>query len=399
MKILPQIKGVVARSAHPSGCKQAILNQIESVKTFAAPLIDEPLPKKVLILGGSSGFGLASRIALAFGQAQADTLSVSFERGPSDKGVGSAGWYNNVYFKELATQEGRIATNIIGDAFSPEIRKQVIDTIQTQFGGQVDLIVYSLATGVRPGANGELLRSSIKPIGESLTGASISFENDQWMEETLEPASEQEIEQTRMVMGGDDWRNWIDELINADAIAPGAQSVAFSYIGPESTHAIYHQGTLGRAKVDLHQASHAINLKLAPFGGGAYAAVCKALVTKASVFIPTFAPYVIALYQAMKEQGVHETPIQQMLRLYNHKLYPNVELDNERLIRVDEFELDEKVQARVNDLLAQLNADNFAQLGDYAGFKGEFMQLNGFDIEGVDYEEEFSMEALSKLTP
>ncbi|GAM66260.1 paraquat-inducible protein B [Vibrio sp. JCM 19236] len=219
------------------------------------------------------------------------------------------------------------------------------------------------------------------------------------VEHTLEPASSDEIESTRRVMGGEDWQEWIDTLINADAIGSNARSIAFSYIGPESTHAIYHQGTLGRAKVDLHQASHAVNLKLAPFGGSAYAAVCKALVTKASVFIPTFAPYVISLYRAMKELGVHETPIEQMIRLYQDKLYPEAIVDGERLIRVDDFELSEQVQARVSEIMPNLTADNFMQLGDYQGFKQEFMQLNGFELDGVDYEQEFTLEDLAKLTP
>ncbi|WP_261818240.1 enoyl-ACP reductase FabV [Vibrio gallicus] len=397
MKIEPIVKGVVARSAHPLGCKQAILNQIKAVDSANDVLDQSILPKRVLVLGGSSGFGLASRIALAFGAAQADTISVSYEKGPSDKGVGTAGWYNNIYFKQSAQQAHRKAININGDAFAQDIRKQVIQAIKEEFDGQVDLIIYSLATGARPGANGELWRSAIKPIGESLTGASITFDSEQWLESTLAPATEQEIYETQKVMGGEDWANWIDELINADVIAKGAQSIAFSYIGPSSTHATYHQGTLGRAKVDLHQTSHAINLKLAPFAGSAYAVVCKALVTKASVYIPTFAPYVIALYKAMKEQGVHETPIEQMIRLFNAHLYPSPRVDQERLIRIDDLELNPRVQTRVDQILSELTKHNFKLLGDYKGFKQEFMQLNGFEIEGVDYEHEFDLEQLIAL--
>ncbi|GEA50396.1 enoyl-[acyl-carrier-protein] reductase [NADH] 2 [Vibrio inusitatus NBRC 102082] len=397
MKIEPIIKGVVARSAHPAGCEQAIKNQIAFVSR--SKMITQG-PKRVLILGGSSGFGLASRIALTFGGAKADTLAVSFERGPSEKGVGSAGWYNNIYFKQQANKVGSKAINIIGDAFSETIRQQVIDTIQQQFDGKVDLIVYSLATGVRPKPNSdEMWHSAIKPIGETLTGASVNIEHDSWHESELPPASDQEILDTQKVMGGEDWESWIDFLINHDAIAPQCQTIAFSYIGPQCTHAIYHQGTLGRAKVDLHQTSHALNLKLAAFNGGAYACVCKALVTKASVFIPTFSPYVLALYRSMKDQRLHETCIEQMQRLFNSKLYPAPVVDGERLIRMDEWELKESVQRQVAQILPKLNETNFKQLGDYQGFKAEFMQLNGFDIEDVDYEQEYSLNELKSLTP
>ncbi|MEZ9629188.1 enoyl-ACP reductase FabV [Vibrio breoganii] len=397
MKIEPIIKGVVARSAHPAGCEQAIKNQIEYVSSSKA--ITEG-PKSVLILGGSSGFGLASRIALTFGGAKADTIAVSFERGPSEKGVGSAGWYNNIYFKQQAEMVGSKAVNIIGDAFSDKVRQQVIDTIRQEFDGKVDLIVYSLATGVRPKPNSdEMWHSAIKPIGEPLKGASISFEHDSWLESELPPATEQEIIDTQKVMGGEDWQSWVDFLINHDAIAPQCQTIAFSYIGPECTHAIYHQGTLGRAKVDLHQTSHALNLKLAAFDGGAYASVCKALVTKASVFIPTFSPYVLALYKSMKDQGLHETCIEQMQRLFNSKLYPTSIVDGERLIRVDDWELKESVQQQVAEILPKLNEANFKQLGDYQGVKTEFMQLNGFNIDGVDYDQEYSLETLKSLTP
>ncbi|GAD80081.1 enoyl-ACP reductase FabV [Vibrio ezurae] len=397
MKIEPIINGVVARTAHPGGCEQSIKNQVAYV-SHATPIKNGP--KRVLILGGSSGFGLAARIALTFGGCKADTIAVSFERGPSEKGVGSAGWYNNIYFKQQAEATGATAVNIIGDAFSDAVRQQVLDAINTQFNGQVDLIIYSLATGVRPKPDSdEMWRSSIKPIGEPLTGASIRLEDDSWQETVLCAATEQEVSDTQKVMGGEDWQSWVDLLINHNAIAPSCQSIAFSYIGPECTHPIYHQGTLGRAKVDLHQTSHALNLKLAPFNGGAYACVCKALVTKASVFIPTFAPYVLALYKTMKAQGLHETCIEQMQRLFNSKLYPNPIVDAERLIRVDDWELQDSVQQQVAHLLPQLNSSNFTKLGDYQGFKREFLQLNGFAIDGVDYQQQYSLAQLQALRP
>ncbi|MDA0148484.1 enoyl-ACP reductase FabV [Vibrio sp. LaRot3] len=396
MIIKPEIHGVVARSAHPLGCEQAVLKQIEYVKS-AEPIKDGP--KRVLIIGASSGFGLATRIALAFGGAEADTIGVSFERGPSEKGVGSAGFYNNLYFKKHAEVEGRIAVNIQGDAFSKEIKEEVIEAIETYFEGEVDLIIYSVASGVRPNyQTGEIWRSAIKPIGEAVSGASVMLDNEQWIESSLEPASEAEIEGTLKVMGGEDWEAWVDTLINAESVAQGCQTVAFSYIGPELTHPIYLDGTLGRAKVDLHQTSHSLNLKLANFDGGAYASVCKALVTKASVFIPGLTPYLLALYQVMKQKGTHEGCIEQMQRLFNSKLYGqvNVPVDGERLIRIDDLELDADTQQQVSQLLSQMDQNNFVQLGDYAGFKQEFMQLNGFEFDQIDYTQPVDLEKIIK---
>lgn len=399
MQIEPLIQGVVARSAHPYGCRASIKEQIEYVKQ--APQIKNG-PKRVLIIGASSGFGLAARIALTFGGAEADTIGVSFERGPSDKGVGSAGWYNNIFFKEEAIHHGRTAVNIVGDAFSDSVRSQVIEAIETYFEGEVDLVIYSLATGVRPKPESEeFWRSVIKPIGESVTGASIMLENDQWVESTLAPATEEEAEATIKVMGGEDWESWIDTLINSESVAKGCKTIAFSYMGPEVTHPIYLDGTLGRAKVDLHQTSHALNMKMANFGGAAYATVCKALVTKASVFIPALSPYLLALYRVMKEKGTHERCIEQMQRLFTTKLYDQnkVPVDGERLIRIDDLELDPQVQEEVSALLEQMDADNFADIGDYNGFKDEFMKLNGFNFEGVDYAQDISMKTLKALKP
>ncbi|MEZ9252163.1 enoyl-ACP reductase FabV [Vibrio cyclitrophicus] len=399
MLIEPIIKGVVAKSAHPLGCQEAVKQQIKFVKS--APQIKDG-PKRVLILGASSGFGLASRIALTFGGANADTIGVSFERGPNEKSLGTAGWYNNIYFKKEAEREQRTAINIVGDAFSKETRAQVVEAIETYFEGEVDLIVYSLAAGVRPKPDSdEFWRSAIKPIGESVTGATISLQHDNWVTNTLEAATEEEAESTLKVMGGEDWENWIDELINAESIAPGCKTIAFSYVGPEVTHPIYLDGTLGRAKIDLHQTSHALNLELANFDGNAYATVCKALVTKASVFIPGLNPYLLALYKVMKEKETHEGCIQQMQRLFSSKLYgqSKVPLDGERLIRMDDWELDLETQAHVAELLDVMDGNNFQTLGDYKGFKEEFLQLNGFAQPSVDYNQKLNTEDFIKLKP
>ncbi|MEZ9763694.1 enoyl-ACP reductase FabV [Vibrio splendidus] len=399
MLIEPIIKGVVAKSAHPLGCQEAVKQQIKFVKS--APQIKDG-PKRVLIIGASSGFGLAARIAVTFGGAKADTIGVSFERGPNEKSLGSAGWYNNIYFKKEAEREQRTAINIVGDAFSQETRSHVVEAIETYFEGEVDLIIYSLAAGVRPKPNSdELWRSAIKPIGESVTGATISLEHDNWVTNTLAAATEEEAESTLKVMGGEDWEHWIDELINAESIAPGCKTIAFSYVGPEVTHPIYLDGTLGRAKIDLHQTSHALNLELANFGGNAYATVCKALVTKASVFIPGLSPYLIALYKVMKEKETHEGCIQQMQRLFSSKLYgqSKVPLDGERLIRMDEWELDPETQAHVTELLEAMDENNFQMIGDYQGFKEEFLQLNGFAQPSVDYKAKLNTENFINLKP
>jgi len=400
MIIEPVIKGVVARTAHPEGCKQAVVSQIEYVKSHAQI---ESGPKKVLILGASSGFGLASRIALTFGGAKADTIGVSFERGPSEKGVGTAGWYNNIYFREQAEQEGYIAKNFVGDAFSPQVRQQVADYIRDEFGGQVDLVVYSLATGVRPNQEtGDLWRSCLKTVGESFSGQTVNIEQDSLYNSVLEPASEQEIQATEKVMGGEDWQEWIDFLLEQDVLAKGAKTVAYSYIGPKATYPIYHQGTLGIAKQHLHATSNTLNQQLSAIGGEAYVSVCKALVTKASVFIPAFSPYILCLFKVMKKHGLHEDCIEQMQRMYSERLYPvngPVVVDEQRLIRVDDWELREDIQVEVAELMVQMNADNFSEIGDYQGYKQAFLQLNGFAQPGVDYGQKVDVQALTELQP
>lgn len=393
MKIVPIIDGVIAKTAHPIGCQKFIDNQIQYVKRC------QPIkqgPKRVLILGASSGFGLAARIALTFGGAQADTIGVSFERGPSDKGIGSAGWYNNIYFKQRAEQDQRLAINIIGDAFSSHVQEAVVEAIETYFEGEVDLVIYSLASAMRPKGNGEFWRSSIKPIGKSVTGVNIDIATQQWQECELAAASDDEVDATIKVMGGEVWEQWIDRLINSESVSPQFKTIAFSYIGPDITHPIYLDGTLGRAKIDLHQTSHALNLKLNQIGGSAYATVCKALVTKASVFIPGLSPYLLALYKVMKNKGNHEECIEQMQRLFADKLYgqPQVPVDNERLIRMDDWELQHDVQTEVMALLSQMNKGNFKRLGDFDGYYNSFLNLNGFGLEGVDYSSDLDLAKL-----
>ncbi|TOK18528.1 trans-2-enoyl-CoA reductase [Vibrio parahaemolyticus] len=399
MIIEPVIKGVVARTAHPVGCHQAVLNQISYVKNALQQVTG---PKKVLVLGASSGFGLASRISLAFGGSKADTIGVSFERGTSDKGVGTAGWYNNIYFRQEAEKEGLIAKNFVGDAFSTEMRQQVIDYIKNEFGGQVDLVVYSLATGVRPNPEtGELWRSSIKTSGEPIVGPTINIELNQLETMEVGQATPEEMESTIKVMGGEDWNSWIDILSDSGVLAHGCKTVAYSYVGPEVTYPIYHHGTLGRAKAHLHQTADDLNHKLNALGGEAYVSVCKALVTKASVFIPAFSPYILSLFKVMKEKGTHEGCIEQMQRLFSERLYGQsvVPVDDSRLIRIDDWELDTKVQQEVKLLMDKMTADNFQNVGDYEGYKLDFMQLNGFGFDEVDYHTDVNIEELALLQP
>ncbi|MDD7912149.1 trans-2-enoyl-CoA reductase family protein [Pseudovibrio exalbescens] len=399
MIIESKIDGVVARTCHPLGCKQAVLDQIAFVE--GAPQIIGG-PKKVLILGASSGYGLASRISLAFGGCAADTIGVSFERGPNDKGIGTAGWYNNVFFREEAERKGLIAKNFVGDAFSPQMRADVIDFIRSEFGGTVDMVIYSLATGVRPDPEtGERMRSTIKPLGDPVSGTTINLEHDRLDEMTLPPATEQEVQDTVRVMGGEDWRDWISELADAGVLAKGCATLAYSYVGPEFTYEIYHDGTLGHAKAHLHATADQITEMLKPVGGQAHVAVCKALVTKASVFIPTFSPYITVLFRVMKEKGLHEGCIEQMQRMFVEKIYgpEGYIVDDENLLRLDDWELRADVQAEAKELLSQITPENFAEIGDYAGYKQEFLALNGFGLENVDYTQEVDPEALKGLQP
>ena len=395
MIIHPQIQGCVARNCHPIGCRAAVAQQIAGVR--AAGHFNGP--KRVLVLGASSGFGLASRIALTFG-AGADTVGVSFERGPSDKGLGSAGWYNNIWFRQAAEQEGRIAVNLIGDAFSDAMRQQAVETIRQQLR-QVDLVVYSLASGIRVLADGTQVRSVLKTTGQPFSGWGLDLEHDTLVQQSLAPASPEEIHDTVTVMGGEDWQLWLQALQQADCLAPGAQTVAYSYIGPESTYPIYRDGTIGYAKEHLHATAETINLQLAQLGGHAWVSVCKALVTKASAYIPVLPVYLGLLMGVMKERGVHEGCIEQMRRLFADKMYgpQGVVADGNRLIRMDDHELDPAVQAAVSALWSKVTPDNFQALGDFAGLKRDFMQLNGFELAEVDYGAPVNVASLTELVP
>lgn len=383
--IEPSIQGVIARNSHPAGCAAFLRSWAARCKAPASNLTLSAGPR-VLVLGASSGYGLALRTVLLQEYA-ARTLGVAYERGPSGQYSGSAGWHLSAAFAELAAEQGLPGETLMLDAFAPASRQTVIETIRRDFG-QVDLVVYSLAAGQRT-VDGRKVRSAIKPAGAPYQGYQLDLATDQLQPVTLEPASSQEMADTVTVMGGEDWQQWMTALQEADVLAPGARSVAFSYIGPASTWPLYRDGTLGQAKADLHQRAQQINAQLQTLGGGAWVVVAKALVTKASIFIPGMAPYLMALYAVMKEQGVHEDCLDQMQRLCHSQLFAEqVHTDSDQLIRLDDWELAEPVQQAVDARLALLNPDNFMQYGDYQGVKQEFLAMNGFGIAGVDYSDE-----------
>ncbi|WP_073580479.1 trans-2-enoyl-CoA reductase family protein [Vibrio quintilis] len=378
------IEGVVAKQAHPAGCEQFILRQIQYAQS--ASQIQHG-PKRVLILGSSSGLGLAARIALTFGGAGAKTIGVSLDTQPRAEKSGNAGYYNNLYFKQYAEKAGYEAINIQGDVFSQTTKDEVIEAIETYFDGEVDLIIYSIASGKRKQPDqDEYWRAVLKPTTQSVTCPEINFATDLCHETTIKPATEDEIHATLKVMGGEAWESWVDTLINSESIAPGCQTIAFSYVGSPLTYPIYLNGTLGMAKVDLHQTSHALNLKLANFDGGAYAVVCKALMTRASVCIPGLLPYLMMLSKVLDQRGTNENCNQQMQRLFTDKLYgpQDIQVDSERLIRLDEYELSPQVQESVRMLLHEMRTEKLTQQNYYHKMKAEFMQLNGFGWQQSD---------------
>lgn len=390
MKVEMKLKGNMARSVNPYGCKQEVLNQINYVKAQG----DYEGPKKVLVLGASSSYGLASRITAAFGS-HADTIGVSFERGPKDESMlGTAGWYNNIFFREFAEQEGLIAKNFIGDAFSLEMKEEVIKYIKESFGGKVDMLVYSLAAPKRTDyKTGITYSSALKPIGQEVSGENINLEKEELFTQVVEPATEEEIEGTVKVMGGEDWEWWIELLKEADCLAEGFKTVLYSYIGPKVTHAFYHDGSLGVAKEQAEESSKRINENIRELNGQSLICVSKAVTTKASVVIPILPKYLICLYKVMKEQGIHETPIMHKDRIFRTMLYGNeANYDEKGRLRPDSWELSDDVQRKVNDLMAQLTPQNFkSDLTEYQLFKKEFFNLNGFEVEGntineVDFE-------------
>lgn len=389
------IRGNVALGVNPIGCKQEVLNQIDFVKNKGT----YDGPKKVLIIGASSSYGLASRISLAFG-AGADTIGVSFEKGPRNKrSLGTPGWYNNIAFREAAEKEGLIAKNFVEDAFSNETKQAVIDYIKNEFGGKVDLVVYSLASGRRTDPEtGETYTSVIKAINEPVVGPNIDMQKQEYYTQTLEPATEQEIADTVKVMGGEDWVLWMEALKEADVLADGVLTTNYSYLGTELNHDYYGGGTLGQAKADCDVKASEIDALLADIGGKAQIVVATAVTTKASSVIPFFPVYCLGLYKVMEEKGTHETPIMHIHRIYQDMIYGDKpEYDDEGRLRPDSWELDSDTQAKTKALIEQINGDNFnTDMTAYDLFFKEFSILNGFMVDNYE-EKEVTLEDLQAL--
>lgn len=384
MIIKPKVRGFICTTTHPVGCEQNIREQIDATRAQGLDKVSGP--KKVLVIGASSGYGLAARITAAFGYG-ADTLGVFFEKPGTEKRTGTAGWYNSAAFDKLAKQEGLYSKSINGDAFSHEARGKAIELIKQDMG-EVDLVVYSLASPVRKlPDSGEVKRSSLKPIGETYRATAIDTNKDAIIEAEVEPATQQEIDDTIMVMGGEDWELWMDALDKAGVLAEGARSVAFSYIGTEITWPIYWHGALGRAKEDLDRAATAIDDKLKQSGGSANVAVLKSVVTQASAAIPVMPLYIAMVYRIMKEKGLHEGTIDQLNRLFGDKLYgDDNSTDEVGRVRLDDWELRDDVQQACKDLWPLVTTDNLFEITDYAGYKHEFLKLFGFERDDVDYE-------------
>lgn len=382
MIIEPRMRGFICTTSHPKGCEQNVKNQIEYIKS-KGPIAGA---KKVLVIGASTGFGLASRITSAFGS-DAATIGVFFEKAPSEGKTASPGWYNSAAFENEAHKAGLYAKSINGDAFSNEIKRQTLDLIKADLG-QIDLIIYSLASPVRMHpVTGVLHRSVLKPIGSTFTNKTVDFHSGKVSEISIEPCSGDDIENTVAVMGGEDWGMWIDALKAENLLAPGATTVAYSYIGPSLTEAVYRKGTIGRAKDHLEATAFAITNSLAGIDGKAFVSVNKALVTQASSAIPVIPLYISLLYKIMKEEGIHEGCIEQIQRLYQERLYTGneVPVDESGRIRIDDLEMRADVQEKVAKLWIEAVTENLSEMGDLEGYRKDFYNLFGFDVEGVDY--------------
>ncbi|ECD4469497.1 trans-2-enoyl-CoA reductase family protein [Salmonella enterica subsp. enterica serovar Kisangani] len=384
MIIKPKVRGFICTNAHPQGCAANVQEQIAFTKA-KGPVAGAP--KKVLVLGCSTGFGLASRITAAFGGG-ADTLGVCFEKEPSESKTATAGYYNTSAFHDAANAAGLYAETINGDAFSDACKAQVIETLKNGIG-KVDLVIYSLASPRRTDPKtGEVYNSVLKPIGKSYTSKNLNTDTLKISDITIEPASDEEIANTVKVMGGEDWELWIDALKQADLLDDNFKTVAYTYLGDKLTWPIYGKATIGKAKEDLDRAARELSAK---HGGNARVAVLKAVVTQASSAIPVMPLYLAILFKVMKEQGTHEGCIEQIQRLFTECLYSNTpRLDDGNRYRVDELELAPAVQRKVEEIWEQVTEANLFELTDFEGYKAEFLRLFGFGFASVDYEAETS---------
>ncbi len=385
MLIEPRMRGFICLTAHPKGCAQNISNQVAYIKK-KGPVEG---PKKVLVIGASTGFGLASRITSAFASGAA-TIGVYFEKPPAEGKTASPGWYNTAAFEEQAQAAGLYAKSINGDAFSNEIKQKTLNLIKKDLG-QVDLVIYSLASPVRTHpVTGITHKSVLKPIGVTFKNKTVDFHTGIVSEITIAPSQDGDVENTVAVMGGEDWAMWMDALKKENLLAPGVVTVAYSYIGPHLTEAVYRKGTIGRAKDHLEATAFSITETLAPVNGHAYVSVNKALVTQASSAIPVIPLYISLLYKIMKQEGTHEGCIEQIQRLFKERLYANgaVPTDAQGRIRIDDWELRDDVQQKVDALWQQASTETLPALGDLDGYKTDFYNLFGFKVDGINYTED-----------
>jgi enoyl-[acyl-carrier protein] reductase / trans-2-enoyl-CoA reductase (NAD+) len=395
--IQPKVRGFICTTAHPGGCAANVEEQIAITKASGS-FADGP--KKVLVIGSSTGYGLASRITAAFGHG-ADTLGVFFEKPSSETKTGTAGWYNAFAFEKLAREAGLFAKSINGDAFANETREKAIEIIRNEMGGKVDLVVYSLASPVRKlpegttmGEPGTVVRSALKTVGEVFKASSIDTNKNEVVEATVEPATEQEKKDTVTVMGGEDWALWIDALAKAGVLADHATTIAYSYIGTETTWPMYRRGTLGLAKEHLERTAHELAGRHGDLHLRSYVGVLKSVVTQASSAIPVIPLYVSMVFKIMKAKGLHEGCIEQINRLFHDRLYRTdgkpAETDPEGRVRLDDWELRDDVQAECKALWPNVTTANLWDETDYAGYKHEFIKLFGFEAKGIDYDADIS---------
>ncbi len=389
MIIEPKVRGFICTNAHPVGCAAHVREQIDYVQARGQI---EGGPKNVLVIGASTGYGLASRISAAFGSGAA-TLGVFFEKPGTETRTGSAGYYNSAAFHAEARKAGLYAESLNGDAFSDELKAETIAKIKEDLG-QVDLVVYSLASPRRTDPKtGITYNSTLKPIGQAVTRKTLDTNKDLVHEVTIEPATDEEIDNTVKVMGGEDWELWVDALQDAGVMTPDCKTVAYTYIGKEITWPLYGNATIGKAKEDLDRAGHAIHEKLSKTGGEARVAVLKAVVTQASSAIPIMPLYLALLFKLMKEKGVHEGCIEQVYGLFDECIYgANAQLDDQGRWRMDGKELDENIQKEVERLWDMVTTENLNELSDYRGYQKEFLKLFGFGVDGVDYSADVSPE-------
>ncbi|MEI0526148.1 trans-2-enoyl-CoA reductase family protein [Brachyspira murdochii] len=389
MVVEPKILNNICITAHPLGCAKEVEKQINYVKS--QPKVKSNV-KNALILGASGGYGLASRIAISYGLG-AKTLSVSFEKAATERRTATPGWYNNEAFSSFAEKDGVKDKNLILDAFLNASKEEVIKEAKSFFNGEkIDLVIYSLAAPVRTDeATGTVYRSSLKPIGKKYNGIGVDFITEELLEVSIDPANEDDIKSTVKVMGGEDWKLWTDALLNADLLAENAINVAYSYIGPEMTKAVYREGTIGKAKDHLEATAHELDKEMQEkVKGHAYVSVNKAVVTRSSAVIPTVPLYIGILFKVMQKKGIHEGCIEQMYRLISEKLFNGgeVPVDSDNRIRLDDWELREDVQKEVLDEWNKLTKDNVKEIADLELFRKDYMNMHGFDEEGIDYSQD-----------